>query len=56
MEKDTFNLVRKIVKLSFTYLSLPAQKNLADLIMAFFYNRSFTLWEIASCLRVNERL
>lgn len=50
MEKDTFNLVRKIVKLSFTYLSLPAQKNLADLIMAFFYNRSFTLWEIASCL------
>jgi len=39
-----------MVKTTFTHLDRPAQKNLADLMMAFFYNRSFTLWEIASCL------
>jgi len=50
MEKDTFKLVKKIVNQTFTHLSKPLKKNLADLIMAFFYNRSFTLWEIASCL------
>lgn len=50
MEKDTAKLVDKLVTSTFTHLSVPSQKNLADLIMAFLYNRSFTLWEIASCL------
>lgn len=50
MDKNTSKLVEKIVRSTFGHLDLPAQKNLADLVMAFFHNRSFTLWEIASCL------
>jgi hypothetical protein len=50
MDQPTSKLVFKMVQSTFNHLGLPAQKNLADLIMAFFYNRSFTLWEIASCL------
>ena len=50
MEKDTVKLINKLVRATFTHLSVPARKNLADLIMAFFFHQSFTLWEIASCL------
>src|SRR5699024_8194961 len=50
MEQQACKLIGKIVDSTFTHLSLPARKGLADLIMAFFYNRSLALWEIASCL------
>lgn len=39
-----------IVKSNFNYLNLSQQKNLADLIFAFFFNTSFALWDIASGL------
>lgn len=50
MDQSTAKLVSSIVKKSFAHLSRPQKKNLADLIMAFFHNPSFALWEIASCL------
>ena len=50
MEKKTSKSIHRIVTSTFARLTRPAQKGLADLIMAFFYNRSFTLCEIASCL------
>lgn len=50
MDSSTSKLISKLVQLTFSHLSVPSKKNLSDLIIAFFYNRSFTLWEIASCL------
>jgi len=50
MDASASKLVSKMIQLSFGHLNVPTQKNLADLVMAFFYNKSFTLWEIASCL------
>lgn len=42
--------VLRIIKLSFTNLSRPQQKNLSDVIVALFSNTSFSLREIASKL------
>lgn len=49
--KDTINYSReiyKITKRTFIYLSKWQQKTLAELIVAFLYNESFTIREIAS--------
>jgi hypothetical protein len=50
MEEHFFKLVTLLVKRCFKHLHLSQQKNLADLLTAFFGNTSFALWDIASGL------
>lgn len=50
MQEKLFKFIRNIITSNFKYLNISQQKNLADLIFAFFFNSSFTLWDIASGL------
>lgn len=50
MQERLYKFLNSIVKSNFKYLNLSQQKNLADLIFAFFFNTSFALWDIASGL------
>lgn len=50
MQEKLSRFILNIVKSNFNYLNLSQQKNLADLIFAFFFNASFALYDIASGL------
>lgn len=50
MQEKLLKLLQNIVKYNFSYLNISQQKNLADLIFAFFFNTSFALWDISSGL------
>lgn len=50
MDNHLFAFVFKLISLTFKHLNLSQKKNLADLLTAFLYNKSFALWEIAGGL------
>jgi hypothetical protein len=50
MDKKLFSFLRSLVRLNFKHLNKSQQYNLADLLMAFFYNTSFATYDIASGL------
>lgn len=50
MDNKLFLFVFKLISSTFQYLNLSQKKNLADLLVAFLYNKSFALWEIAGGL------
>ena len=50
MNTNISSFVFKLVALTFSHLNLSQKKNLSDLIVAFFHNKSFALWEIAGGL------
>lgn len=50
MQEKLFSFIKSIVKSNFKYLNKSQKNNLADLIVAFFFNTSFTLWDIATGL------